>query len=86
MVPAEDTRRLVSAGLAVAGRTRPSADGRYVFPGVLPGTYDLLAVPGDEPFSADDENVFQQWDGHPTRVTVGPNQSLEVNLELAKRK
>lgn len=86
MVPAEDTRRLVSAGLAVAGRTRPSADGRYVFPGVLPGTYDLLAVPGDEPFSADDEGVFQQWDGHPTRVTIGPNQSLEMNLELAKRK
>jgi len=63
--------------------TRPSTDGSFVFNGIPPGDYKLVAMVDVEPGAWFDPAFLQQIDAASTRITVNEGEKKVQNLQIS---
>jgi len=63
--------------------TRPSTDGAFIFSGIPPGDYKLVAIVDVEPGAWFDPAFLQQIDAASTRITVNEGEKKVQNLQIS---
>ena len=67
-------------------RITTASDGKFRMPGVLAGTYRVIAVPRDRrPSRSDDPGVFEPFVKDATTVVVGEDETRTVDLRVSTK-